>query len=51
MFEVASAEDAVHDVANAIAADPAEVMTMVGNDGGGEGAIFGRARTSREIAF
>ena len=51
MFEVAAAEDAVHDIANAIAADPAEVMTMVGNDGGGEGTIFGRAGTSREIAF
>ena len=51
MFEVAAAEDAVHDIANAIAADPAEVMTMVGNDGGGEGAIFGGARTSCKIAF
>ena len=51
MFEVAAAENTVHDIANAIAADPAEVMTMVGNDGGGEGAIFGRARTSCKIAF
>ena len=51
MFEVAAAENTVHDIANAIAADPAEVMAMVGNDGGGEGAIFGRAGTSREIAF
>ena len=51
MFEVAAAEDAVHDIANAIAADPAEVMAMVGNDGRGECAIFGRAGTSREIAF
>ena len=51
MFEVAAAENTVHDIANAIAADPTEVMTMVGNDGGGEGAIFGRARTSCQIAF
>ena len=51
MFEVAAAENAVHDVANAIAADPAEVMTMVGNDGGGEGTIFGRAGTGCEIPF
>ena len=51
MFEVAAAENTVHDIANAIAADPAEVMTMVGNDGGGEGAIFGRAGTGCEIPF
>ena len=51
MFEVAATENAVHDVANAVTADPAEVMAMVGNDGGGEGAIFGRARTSCKIAF
>ena len=51
MFEVAATEDSVHDIANAIAADPAEVMTMVGNDGGGEGAIFGRAGTGCEIPF
>ena len=51
MFEVAATENAVHDVANAVTADPAEVMAMVGNDGRGECAIFGRAGTSREIAF
>ena len=50
-FEVATTENAIHDVANAIAADPAEVMAMVGNNSGGEGAIFGRARTSCKIAF
>ena len=50
-FEVATTENTVHDIANAIAADPAEVMAMVGNNGGGEGAIFGRAGTSSEIAF
>ena len=51
MFEVAATENAVHDVANAVTADPAEVMAMVGNDGGGEGAIFGRAGTGCEIPF
>ena len=51
MFEVAATEDSVHDIADAVAADPAEVMAMVGNDGGGEGAIFGRARTSCKIGF
>ena len=51
MFEVAAAEDTVHDVANAVAADAAVVVTMVGNNGGGEGAIFGGAGTSSQIAF
>ena len=51
MFEVAATKNTIHDVPNAIAADPAEVMAMVGNNGGGEGAIFGRARTSCQIAF
>ena len=51
MFEVAATEDSVHDIADAVAADPAEVMAMVGNNGGGEGAIFGRAGTSCKIAF
>ena len=51
MFEVAATENAVHDVANAVTADPAEVMAMVGNDGGGEGTIFGRTGTGCEIPF
>ena len=51
MFEVTAAKDAVHDVPDAVAADPAEVMAMVGNNSGGEGAIFGGAGTSSQIAF
>ena len=51
MFDVAAAKNAVHDIAYAIAADPAEVMAMVGNNGGGEGAIFGGAGTSSQVAF
>ena len=51
MFEVAAAEDAVHDVADAVAADASVVVTMVGNNGGGEGAIFGGAGTSSQVTF
>ena len=51
MFEVAAAEDAVHDVADAVAADASVVVTMVGNNGGGEGAVFGGAGTGCQVAF
>ena len=51
MFEVAATENSVHDVANAVTADPAEVMAMVGNDGGGECAVFGRAGTGCQVAL
>ena len=51
MFEVTAAKDAVHNVPDTVTADPAEVMAMVGNDGGGEGTIFGRAGTGCEIPF
>ena len=51
MFEVAAAEDAVHDVADAVAADASVVVTMVRNNGGGEGAVFGGAGTSSQIAL
>ncbi len=51
MFEVAATKDAVHDVADAVTADAAVVVTMVGNNGGGEGAILGGAGTSSQVAF
>ena len=51
MFEVTAAKDAVHNVPDTVAADPAEVVAVVGNDGGGECAIFGGAGTSCKIAF
>ena len=51
MFEVAATEDAVHDVADAVTADAAVVVTMVGNNGGGEGAVFCGAGTSSQIEF
>ena len=51
MFEVAAAEDAVHDVADAVTADAAVVVTMVRNNGGGEGAVFGGAGTGCQVAF
>ena len=50
-FEIAATENAVHDVANAVTTDATIVVTMVGNDGGGEGAIFGGAGTGCEIPF
>ncbi len=51
MFEVPAAKDAVHNVSDTVAADPAEVVAVVGNDGGGECAIFGGAGTGCEIPF
>lgn len=51
VFEVAAAENAVHDVADAVAADAAVVVAMVGNNGGGEGTVLGGTRTGCQIAF
>lgn len=51
MFEVTAPKDAVHNVPDTVAADPAEVVAVVGNDGGGECAIFGGAGTSCQVAL
>ena len=49
MFEVTAPKNAVHNVPDTVAADPAEVVAVVGNDGGGECAVFGGAGTGCQV--